>query len=109
MVAAVDAARTAVALPGGAFTARQLSTRLEYALNSRAGILAFVQHHNEDHRLDFNLRVHWIPRIGDDVYVVWNSGYTTDPAAPHRFPAARALGRPLHGALVVKAVHRLTP
>jgi hypothetical protein len=40
---------------------------------------------------------------------VWNSGYTTDPQAPSRFPNARALARPLNGAFVVKLVHRLTP
>lgn len=109
VIAAVEAAPSAVSLPGGAFTVWQLSSRLEYAFNPRAGFFAFVQHNDEDHRVDFNFRFHWIPRTGDDVYVVWNSGYTTDPAAPHRFPAVRSLGRPLDGALVVKAVHRLTP
>ena len=52
-------------------------------------------------------RFHWIPAIGDDVYVVWNSGYSTDPASPYRFPRASALTRPLNGALIVKAAHRL--
>jgi hypothetical protein len=47
--------------------------------------------------------------IGDDCFVVWNSGYTTDPRAPFRFPNSRALARPLNGAFVVKLVHRLTP
>jgi hypothetical protein len=71
--------------------------------------LGFVQYGNEEQRIDFNLRFHWIPAIGDDVYVVWNSGYTTDPAAPDRFPSSRTLSRPLNGALVVKAVHRFAP
>ena len=57
-------------------------------------------------RTDFNLRVHWIPTIGDDLFGVWNSGYTTDPLAPVRFPSRRVLDRPLNGALVIKAVHR---
>ena len=56
--------------------------------------------------MDFNLRFHWIPRVGDDFFVVWNSGYTTDPAVPHRFPSLHTLGRPLNGAIVVKATHR---
>jgi hypothetical protein len=59
--------------------------------------------------VDFNLRFHWIPAIGDDVFVVWNSGYTTDPSAKYRFPAARSLTRQLNGAFVVKVVHRIAP
>ena len=47
--------------------------------------------------------------IGDDVFVVWNSGYTTHPLARFRFPDTQALSRPLNGAFVIKVVHRLTP
>ena len=83
-----------------------MTGRLEYAFNTRTSFLGFVQYDNENERVDFNLRFHWIPQIGDDLYVVWNSGYTTDAAAPHRFPSFHILGRPLNGALVVKAVHR---
>ncbi len=64
---------------------------------------------NESERVDCNVRFHWIPVIGDDIFVVWTSGYTTYPLAPFRFPNTRALSRPLNGALVIKAVHRLTP
>lgn len=104
-----EVTRNAVRLSAGRFTALQATARIEYAFSTRSDLLVFVQHTNEDQRVDFNLRFHWIPTIGDDVYVVWNSGYTTDPAAPHRFPSFRTLGRPLNGALVVKAVHRFAP
>jgi hypothetical protein len=99
--------RSRVTLPAGSFTATQVTGRVEYSLNTRTSFLGFVQYNNEDQRVDFNLRFHWIPRIGDDLFVVWNSGYTTDPTAPHRFPSVYTLGRPLNGALVVKAAHRL--
>ena len=98
---------TSARLSAGAFTATQLTGRLEYAFSTRASFLGFAQYQNEDRRTDFNLRFHWIPTIGDDVYVVWNSGFTTDPIAPWRFPGGRALSHPLNGALIVKAVHRL--
>jgi hypothetical protein len=98
---------TSVRVSGGPFTARQLTTRLEYALSTRADFLAFAQYQNDERRADFNLRFHWIPVPGDDFYVVWNSGFTTDPEAPWRFPASRALSHPLNGALVIKGVHRL--
>jgi hypothetical protein len=98
---------TSARLPSGNFTAAQLTTRLEYAFSTRVGFLGFAQIDNEDRRVDFNLRFHWIPKIGDDVYVVWNSGFTTDPDAPARFPTRRSLSHPLNGALILKAVHRV--
>jgi hypothetical protein len=101
-------ARSAVNLPAGRFTAVQTTTRIEYAASTRSSVLLLLQTNNEDERVDVNLRFHWIPTIGDDVYVVWNAGYTTDSAARFRFPSVHALGKPLQGALVVKAVHRLT-
>jgi len=95
--------RTAARLPAGGFTALQTSSHLEYDFNPRASLLGFVQYTNEERRADFNIRFHWIPVIGDDVYVVWNSGYRTNPAA------SSSLTRQLNGAFVVKIVHRLTP
>ena len=107
LLVGADVSRTAVRLPGGGFTALVSSGRLELDLSTRASLLGFVQYTNDEQRLDFNLRFHWIPTIGDDVFLVWNSGYTTDSAAPYRFPAARALTRQLNGALVLKVTHRL--
>ena len=95
-----------ITLPSGNFTATLVTGRVEYALNTRISLLGFMQYEKETERVDFNLRFHWIPRIGDDLFVVWNSGYTTDPASPHRFPSFHTLARPLNGAFVVKAVHR---
>jgi len=98
---------TAARLPAGTFTATQLTSRFEYAFTTRVDLLGFVQFQNEDRRADFNVRFHWTPTIGDDVYVVWNSGFTTDPEAPWRFPNRAAISHPLNGALVVKATHRM--
>jgi hypothetical protein len=109
IIASTDLTRTTARLPVGAFTAVLSANRLEYDFNTRASVLAFVQYDNESERVDFNVRVHWIPVIGDDLFVVWNSGYTTDPLARFRFPDTQALSRPLNGAFVVKVVHRLTP
>lgn len=100
-------ARSRVRLPAGSFTATQVSGRIEYAFDTRTSLLGFVQYNKGDERIDFNLRFHWIPRIGDDLFIVWNSGYTTDPLAPHRFPSLHGLGRPLNAALIVKASHRI--
>jgi hypothetical protein len=101
--------RDRVSLSAGAFTAVQATGRVEYAFDTRTSLLAFVQYNNDGQRIDFNLRFHWIPTIGDDVYVVWNSGYTTDPTVPHQFPNPHTLTHPLNGAFVIKAVHRIVP
>ena len=109
ILVSTDLTRTKAQLPAGVFTAVLSASRLEYDFNTRTSLLAFVQYDNETERIDFNVRFHWIPVSGDDVFLVWNSGYTTDPLARFRFPDAKALSRPLNGGLVVKAVHRLTP
>ena len=108
LIAASTYSVTTARLSGGGFTAAQATGRVEYTFNTRAGFLGFVQFNNESQRVDFNLRFHWIPTIGDDVYAVWNSGYTTDPLVSTRFPARRVFSRPLNGALILKAVHRFS-
>jgi len=109
IIVSTDLIRTTAKLPAGAFTALLSANRFEYDFNTRASLLAFVQFDNASERVDFNVRFHWIPVIGDDVFVVWNSGYTTEPLSRFRFPDTRALARPLNGAFVVKVVHRLAP
>jgi len=109
IIVSTDLIRTTAKLPAGAFTALLSANRFEYDFNTRASLLAFVQFDNASERVDFNLRFHWIPVIGDDLFVVWNSGYTTEPLSQFRFPDTRALARPLNGAFVVKVVHRLAP
>jgi Domain of unknown function (DUF5916)/Carbohydrate family 9 binding domain-like len=92
----------------GEFTAVQTAGRLEYTFNTRTGFLGFVQFNNEFQRVDFNLRFHWTPETGADLYVVWNSGYTTDPSVPSRFPSRSVLSHPLNGAFILKVVHRIS-
>jgi len=106
VILGATASQNRVTLPTGKFTATLVTGRFEFAFNTRTSFLGFLQYDNQNERMDFNLRFHWIPRIGDDVFVVWNSGYTTDASAPHQFPSWHTLGRPLNGAFVVKAEHR---
>jgi hypothetical protein len=93
----------------GKFTAIETGGRAEYAFNTRMDLLAFGQFDNETERVDFDFRFHWVPVIGDDVFLVWNSGYTTEPDARFRFPDRRVLANPLAGVFTVKLVHRIAP
>ncbi|HKR08261.1 MAG TPA: DUF5916 domain-containing protein [Gemmatimonadaceae bacterium] len=108
VIAATTYSVTSARLSSGRFNAIESTGRLEYTFNTRSGFLGFVQFNNELQRADFNLRFHWIPQVGDDVYAVWNSGYTTDPMVPRRFPSRQVLERPLNGAFIVKVVHRFS-
>jgi hypothetical protein len=98
---------TAARLSEGAFDALVASTRFEYAVTTRLNALGFLQYNSATNRADFNLRLHWIPSIGDDLYIVWNSGYPTGADAAFAFPSFRSTARPLNGALIVKASHRV--
>ncbi len=101
--------RTEVWLPVGHFVAVQSTGRLEYAFTTRVDFLGFGQYDNALNRTDFDLRLHWIPIIGDDLYAVWNSGYTNDPLSRFRFPDSRTIARPLTATFTVKFVHRIAP
>jgi Domain of unknown function (DUF5916)/Carbohydrate family 9 binding domain-like len=101
--------RTEADLSAGHFIAVQTTGRLEYAFTTQADLLVFAQYDNSLHRTDFDFRFHWSPVIGDDVFLVWNSGYTTDPLARFRFPDGHTVSHPLNGAFIVKVVHRLAP
>jgi len=100
---------SAVRLPTGDFDAVEFSGRVEYAFSTRADLAAFVQYNNEGRAAEGSLRFHWIPTIGDDLYIVWNSGYSTDQNSRWRFPSWGAIRRPLEGGLVIKGVHRIVP
>ncbi len=109
LILGTSVSRTSVRLPVGHFVAVQSIGRVEYAFNTRMDLLAFAQYQNALERTDFDFRFHWTPVIGDDLYVVWNSGYTTDPLSPYRFPADRAVARPLTATFTVKYAHRIAP
>ena len=109
LILGADFTQDKARLPGGDFHARQAAMRVELAFTRAINLLVFGQYNIEDERADFYARLHWMPVIGDDVYMVWNSGYTTDPAARFKFPSRDALDRPLNGALMLKVVHRIAP
>jgi hypothetical protein len=66
-----------VRLATGRFIARTTRLRLDAAASPRLSSTLFVQHDNESDRLRLNVRLHWIPSLGSDFYVVWNSAWPT--------------------------------
>ena len=109
LILGASLSRTDVTLPVGHFVAVLSTGRLEYAFTTGMDFLGFAQYESALDRTDFDFRFHWTPVIGDDLYVVWNAGYTNDPLSPFRFPDSRAVARPLAATFTVKYVHRIAP
>ena len=64
-----------VKLPQGKVTTNELAEYVDYAFTPRFDVATFVQWNSLDDLLLGNFRLHWIPNIGSDLYVVYNRGY----------------------------------
>ncbi|HEY5492232.1 MAG TPA: DUF5916 domain-containing protein [Gemmatimonadaceae bacterium] len=93
---------TEARLPQSHFTARSLTTRVDYALTPRLNTTLFAQWNNEANRAALNARVRWTRTPGSDLYVVLNSAWPTDLER-----ASIPWARPMRGGLVVKYVQYL--
>jgi hypothetical protein len=70
-----DYTRNKVRLAQGKVTTYELAEYINYAFNPRLDLSSFVQWNSLDDLLFGNFRLHWIPNIGSDLYVVYNRGY----------------------------------
>jgi hypothetical protein len=64
-----------ITLPQGKVTTNELAEYITYAFTPRLDLSSFVQWNSLDDLLLGNFRLHWIPNIGSDLYVVYNRGY----------------------------------
>lgn len=64
-----------VKLPQGNVTTNELAQYINYAFTTRVDVSTFIQWNSLDDLLLGNFRLHWIPNIGSDLYVVYNRGY----------------------------------
>lgn len=92
-----------VRLATSRFTARTTRLRFDVAASPRLSATLFVQHDNASDRLQVNTRFHWIPNLGSDVYVVWNSGW------PSGLPGGIPWRRPERGQLTTKVMYYFRP
>jgi hypothetical protein len=63
---------------GGLFTTHEISSRLVYAFSNRANLQVFAQWNNETKVANVYVRLHIIPKIGSDIYGVFNQLLNTD-------------------------------
>ncbi|MCE5250210.1 carbohydrate binding family 9 domain-containing protein [bacterium] len=63
---------TDITAGNSSFIARRYSTRFVANLSTRLSTNTFIQWNNSSRRMNLNFRIHYIPKIGSDVYVVYN-------------------------------------
>jgi hypothetical protein len=64
-----------VDFPDGSITTNEIALYLNYAFTTKLNISLFSQFNDLDEVMIYNLRLHWIPKVGSDLYVVYNIGY----------------------------------
>jgi hypothetical protein len=88
---AIDVSLTedSINLPGGDFTLRITGINSQYAFTSTLSWSNLVQYDNVSENLGFNSRLHWIPKAGQQAFVVLNWGLI-DPDKDNTFESTLA-------------------
>lgn len=90
-----------VILPQGSVNTNEIATYINYAFTTKFNISFFGQWNSLDDVLLFNFRLHWLPKIGSDIYLVYNTNYD-EPIKQVEFL------KPQTSAGIVKLVWRFT-
>ena len=64
-----------VNLPDSKTITHELANYLNYAFTTKFDLSLFTQWNSLEDIILFNLRLHWIPQIGSDLYLVYNQGH----------------------------------
>jgi hypothetical protein len=88
---AIDVSHTAdrIELPGGNFTVRLFGITSQYAFSSTLSWSNLIQYDNVSENMGFNSRLHWIPKAGQQAFLVLNWGLI-DPDKDNRFDSTVA-------------------
>ncbi len=73
----LDYTRNEVQLPLSEFTTNEAGATVNYGFSPMLNSSLLGQWNNEDNDININFRLHWIPRIGSDVYFVVNQAFDT--------------------------------
>ncbi len=75
---ALDVAVNSIELPQGKFITRLASLNNNIAINAQWSITTNVQYDNVSNTLGLNSRVRWIPKIGQELFLVYNYNAEVD-------------------------------
>jgi len=67
-----DASYNKITLGGRDIIARDYGGRVSIDLSTRLSTSTFIQYNNETRKVNTNFRLHYIPKIGSDLYLVYN-------------------------------------
>ena len=73
----LDYTRNEVELPVTNFASNEAGATINYGFSSLLNSSLLAQWNNEDEEINTNFRIHWIPRIGSDLYIVVNQSFDT--------------------------------
>jgi len=65
-------------LPQGKVATQEITSYLNYTFTPNLNLSLFAQFNSLDEIMFYNFRLHWIPKVGSDLYFVYNIGYN-DP------------------------------
>ncbi|MGA0805180.1 MAG: carbohydrate binding family 9 domain-containing protein [Pseudohongiellaceae bacterium] len=84
-----SATQDRIELPAGNFTVRLFGINSQYAFSSTLSWSNLMQYDNVSENFGFNSRLHWIPRAGEQAFVVLNWGLI-DPDKDNHFESTVA-------------------
>ncbi len=90
-----------VNLPLGKVITHELASYINLAFTTKLNVTLFAQYNSLENLMIYNLRLHWIPQIGQDFYFVITNGYNKPI---HQIE----LLKPETFATVAKLVYRIT-
>jgi hypothetical protein len=64
-----------VDLTQGTVITHEIASYLKFAFNTKLNLSVFAQYNSLEEIMLYNIRLHWIPKIGSDFYLVYNIGY----------------------------------
>lgn len=64
-----------VSFSSGDVVTNELALYLNYAFTTKLNLSLFSQYNDLDQVMLYNFRLHWIPKVGSDLYLVYNIGY----------------------------------
>ncbi len=64
-----------VDIPEGSITTNEVAFYMNYAFTTKLNFSLFTQYNDLDEIMIYNVRLHWIPKVGSDFYFVYNIGY----------------------------------
>jgi hypothetical protein len=64
-----------VDMPEGDIITNEVAFYMNYAFTTKLNFSLFTQFNDLDEIMIYNVRLHWIPKVGSDFYFVYNIGY----------------------------------